>query len=261
MKNISKIPLEYIGNKTKEGGYTSTQPRKWTDKEIQWCLEKRKEGYSSSDIAWATDRSQVSVSIKLKRLTKKDKTYNKNHLSQKYEYNQKFLEIIQPKSILDVYAGDGSFYKKAISNDSNPNFNTDYNLDAQKFVCKMFYEGNKFDLIDLDPFGSAYDCLHLSIQMAKKAIIITLGEMGHKRWKRLDYVKTHYNINSLEEFTSNSIIKEIQRIGLMYKKQLNPIFICDWNRISRVYFSIEDYKITEQWDNKLVSNNKGYKSE
>jgi hypothetical protein len=250
MEEVTKIPLEYIGKKTTNGGYTKETPRKWTEKEIEWCLEMKKKGYSSKDIAKSVDRSQVSVSIKLKRISKKQKTYNRFHITEKYEYNQKFVERIQPKSILDVYAGDGSFYEGAVSNDTNLEFNVDYHMDAQKFVCKMFLEGNKYDLIDLDPFGSAYDCFHLAIQMAKKGIVITFGEIGHKRWKRLDFVRNHYNIQTMEDFTTENIIKEIQRIGLMYKKTITPVFIGEWNRISRVYFKIETYKITEQWNKK-----------
>lgn len=246
---IPKIPKEYIGDKTTGGGYTSTQPRKWTEKELEWCRDLREKGFSSIQIAESVGRSQVSVAIKLKRLGKKDTTYNKEHLDEKYEYNQKFVDIIKPKSILDVYAGDGSFYEGAISNDINESFNTHYHLDAQKLMCKLFYEGNKYDLVDLDPFGSAYDCYHLAIQMAQKGIVITLGELGHKRWKRLAFVRTHYKIDRMEDFTTENIIKEIQRIGLIYKKKLTPIFIGEWNRISRVYFKLEQYKITEQWDN------------
>lgn len=248
MKEIPIMPKEYKGIITTSGGYTSTQPRKWTKEELDWCKKMRDNGFSSKDIAKSVGRSQVSVSIKLKRLSKKDITYNKQHIEEKYKYNQKFVDIIKPNSILDVYAGNGSFYDGAISNDINESFDTHYHLDAQKLLCKLFYDGYKYDLIDLDPFGSAYDCFHLAIQIAQKGLVITIGEMGHKRWKRLAFVRTHYGIDKIEDFTTENIIKEIQRIGLIYKKTLIPVFIGEWNRISRVYFKIEQYKITEQWD-------------
>ena len=59
----------------------------------------------------------------------------------------------------------------------------------------MNWHNYRFDLIDIDPFGSAYDCFDLSIKIAEKGLIITYGEMGHIRWKRLDYVNRIYNIN------------------------------------------------------------------
>ena len=101
------------------------------------------------------------------------------------------------------------------------------------------YENSKFDLIDLDPFGSAFDCFDLSIEMARKGLIITLGEIGHKRWKRLDFVRRHYDITSLDDFTSENIVKEIIKIGERNKKKLTPIFLNNYRNISRVYFKIE----------------------
>ena len=84
--------------------------------------------------------------------------------------------------------------------------------------------------------------------MAKKGLIIILGEIGHKRWKRLDFVRSHYGIEKLEDFTSNRIVEEIIKIGARNKKKLIPIFLNDYRNISRVYFKIETLKITEQWD-------------
>lgn len=118
------------------------------------------------------------------------------------------------------------------------------------FMCEMFIEGKTFDLVDLDPFGSAYDSFDLAVKMAKKGVIITLGELGHKRWKRLDYVSRYYGINSLEDFTIENLIKHIQMIGKRNKKNLTPLFIREWQNIGRVWFTVEPIKIVEQWENK-----------
>lgn len=126
----------------------------------------------------------------------------------------------------------------------------DEHMDSLKLMCKLYLENKKYDMIDLDPFGSAYDCFDLAIKMAKKGLIITLGEMGHKRFKRLDFVRRMYGIESLEEFTSDRIIEEIQKIGLKNKKILNVYKKKDWQGISRVWFTIDKYKVTEQWDAK-----------
>ena len=71
--------------------------------------------------------------------------------------------------------------------------------------------------------------------------------MGHKRWKRLDFVRSHYGIEKLEDFTSKRIVQEIIKIGARNKKRLIPIFLNDYRNISRVYFKIEQLKITKQW--------------
>lgn len=137
-----------------------------------------------------------------------------------------------------------------MTNDIDKKVQADYHMPAEKLVAKFYAEGRKFDLIDLDPFGSAYDCFDLSIRMARKGIIVTFGEMGHKRWKRLDYVRSHYGIHDLSDFNTQSLIRELQNIGMKHKKILTPVIIKEWPRVSRVYFDITPTKTTEQWEKK-----------
>lgn len=102
--------------------------------------------------------------------------------------------------------------------------------------------------MDLDPFGSAYDCFDLAIKMAKIGVFITFGELGHKRWKRLDYVRRYYGIKSMEDLTLDNLVKEVQKIGARNKCLLTPVFQREWRRTGRVWFKKETMKITEQWD-------------
>jgi hypothetical protein len=238
---------------------TKTKPRPWTKQDISDLKDLKEKGYKNQTIAFILERSEVSIQIKWKRLHKKDNTYNKEHQQEKYEVNKKFIDLIKPNSVLDLYAGEKPYYLELIKelNDLNENpFKTvvtndkekdyvinNYNDDALKVLCKLYYENKKFDLIDLDPFGSAYECFDLAIKMAKKGLIITYGEMGHKRWKRLDYVERFYNINTLEEFTVDKMIAKTQKIGIQNKKALVPIFVREWRNIARVYYSIEQIKL------------------
>jgi hypothetical protein len=247
------LSSEYLGKETKNGGLTKNNPRKWTEEEIDWALNLKEKGFKNKDIAKFLYRELVSVSIKMKRLAKKNGvTYNEPHREDKYLHNDLFLEEIRPKLVLDLFSGANSYYEGKVdelyTNDIDERFNTYYSEKAEKLVCKLYYENAKFDLIDIDPFGSAYDCFDLCIKMAKKGLIITLGEIGHKRWKRLDFVRSHYGIDKLEDFTSKRIVDEIIKIGLRNKKKLTPIFLNDYRNISRVYFKIETFKVTEQWD-------------
>lgn len=238
-----KMPNEYKGKLLKSGGITINQPRKWTDNEIKWCLDLKEKGYTIKNIADSIDRDSLQVQIKMKRLSKNENTYNFKHREDKYFHNELFLNEINPKSVLDLFSGAYSFYEdkteELYTNDINEKFNTYYNYKAEKLVCKLYFEGCKFDLIDIDPFGSAYDCFDLSIKMAKKGLIITFGEMGHLRFKRIDYVQKFYNINSIEDFTIDNLITEVQKIGVRNRKKLTAIYIRDWKNISRVYFKIE----------------------
>lgn len=253
MKEIPKMPTEYIGQLKKGCGYTKNQPREWTEKEIEWVKKLLNEGYTNKEIAVSINRSEVSTSIKIKRLSKNSKTYNSKHIEDKYKTNLEFINHIKPKNVLDVYAGEKSFYAgySTTTNDLNKKFATDYNMDALQFCCLMYTQNKKFDLVDLDPFGSAYDSFDLAIKMAQKGIAITLGELGHKRWKRLDYVSRYYGINNLEEFTIDNLIEHIQMIGRRNKKELIVYAKREWQNIGRVWFEIKPMKITEQWQGKI----------
>lgn len=250
------MPSEYKGEYTKNGGLTKFQPRKWTEKEIEWVNMLKEKGFNTKQIAECIDRDVTQVSIKIKRLGKMNKTYNDPHRAEKYATNTRFIIDANIDSVLDVFSGSKSAYetyglKKLVTNDAEVSFSTDYNYDALTFCCMQYAGGNKYDLVDLDPFGSAYDCFDLAIKMAKKGLVITLGELGHKRFKRLDFVRRYYGIETLEDFTTDNLVKHIIKIGERNKKTLIPIYVKDWRNIARVYFKIEQLKITEQWDVKL----------
>lgn len=227
---------------------TKTKPRPWTKQDIADLNDLKKKKIHTKTIAYILDRSEVAVQIKWKRLNKTNNTYNEKHIKEKYRTNEDFLEIIKPKTVLDLYAGEKSFYltqggMMIITNDIEKEYYNSYKNDALKTLCLLYYQNEKFDLVDLDPFGSAYDCFDLAIKTAKKGLIITYGELGHKRWKRLDYVERYYNIQTFEDFNLENLIKETQAIGIRNKKKLNPIFIKKWQNIARVYYKIEKYKV------------------
>lgn len=254
MKQIPTMPEEYKGEIKKSGGYTKTAPREWTSLEIEWVKTLLDRGFTSKEIAESIERSQVSTSIKIKRLGKKDRTYNEEHADEKYQTNVDFLNHIKPTGLVfDVYAGAESFYKgkcAVIANDKDKKCYTDYHLDALKFCCQMYLKGLKADIVDLDPFGSAYDCFDLAVKMAQKGLVITFGELGHKRWKRLDYVGRYYGIYTLEDFTLDRLIEHLQEIGRRNKKELTVFKKKEWRNIGRVWFEIKPIKITEQWESK-----------
>lgn len=249
MENVLMMPEEYIGAARTKTQWTHSTPRKWTEKEIEWVLALQNKDYNAVQIACSVQRNIVSVSTKLKRLKKKDDTYNDVHREEKYRLNEEYLLHLQPDTVLDVFCGAGDYYKDyhRVTNDINPDINADYHEDALKFMCQMYLSGQKFDLIDLDPFGSAYDCFDLALKMAKKGIVITFGEMGHKRWKRFDFVRSRYGINVLEDFTIDKMIAEVQRIARNNHKSLTVFRVANWQNISRVWFNIDNLKITEQW--------------
>lgn len=251
-RDVPMLPDEFRGNDRASCGYTKSSPREWTEEEMRWIADLRKQGYRLEEIARSVGRTEVAVQIKLKRLGKKNERYNENHREEKYSLNQQFLSLVQPESVLDLYCGTNSWWStrtKATTNDFDKHISATYNEPAEKLIHKLYYEGCRYDIVDLDPFGSAYECFDLAVKMANKGLIITFGEMGHKRFKRLDYVSRYYGINTLDDFTTENLISEVVRIGKRNKKMLSPVLCGEWNRISRVYLTIEPLKVTEQWEN------------
>lgn len=223
-REVPVIPPEYIGSYSKPCGYTDSAPREWTDAELGWIQQLKQEGYSIDEIAKSVGRTETSVSIKLKRLGKSNERYNEKHREEKYAANLEFFSAYKPSTILDAYCGTERWWLNncpgcsVVSNDLNKEISATYNIAAEKLVAKLYAEDKTFDLIDLDPFGSAYDCFDLALRMAKKAIIVTFGEIGHKRWKRLDFVRRYYGIDNLSDFTTSRLIDEFRRIGWRQKK-------------------------------------------
>ena len=250
---IPKIPGEYIGKMKRNGGFTKTNPREWTDEEVAWILLLKQQGFSDRDIAESIGRTLVSVQVKLKRLSKSDRSYNADHIEDKYAVNTAFVEDLKPKTVLDAYCGHGSFYRShfdslnATTNDKDDEIEADYHMDAFSLMCKLYAEKRSFDIVDLDPFGSAFDCFDLAFKIARGGVAITFGEIGHKRWRRLDFVRTRYGIDSMEQFNTATLIKAVQTIAARNKKDAIVYAVREWPNISRVWFRIEPLKTTEQW--------------
>lgn len=237
-------------NKNLANWIIKTVPKKWTPEDIELLNHLKNKGYNNIEIWKVIDRSEISVQIKYKRLHKKDDSYNKKHIVDKYKQNDEFINLINPKSLLDAYAWNKYYSKfnipKYITNDKDIEKDTDYHLEVFEFISKFY--NKKFDIVDLDPFGSAFDCYDLAIQIAQKWLIITIWELWHRRWKRLDFVKHRYWIDHLDDNWVEKITNYIINRWLIYKKKLIPIIIKDWNNIWRIYFTVEQFKETSQWE-------------
>ena len=245
------MTTKFTGKKIKNGGITLSDPKRWTEDEVKWMLVAKQAGMNVADIASELDRTEISVQVKLKRLSKSSDTYNAKHRQLKYAANENFLSTLQPKSVLDLYAGHSWYLDRGldlVTNDLSKDFETDYHQDALKLLAELYLSNRKFDLIDLDPYGSAYECFDLAMRLSKRGIVISFGEFGHARWKRLDYVRDRYSINSLDEFKPEAFINEATRIARLYKKELTLVDSLQYGNFLRAYFEITPYKVTEQWD-------------
>lgn len=249
---IEYMPEEYKGKLLQTNKFRKTTSRKWTQEEVQWLNYLLMKGYTSKQIAESMDRSVTSVEHKRKKETENNRQYNKDHILEKQEINALFIEKIKPRSVLDLYCGYGTSYIgcDVTSNDINPKYDADYHMDAYRLLCKLYSEQKHYDFIDIDPYGTGYDCFDLGIKMARKGLAITFGEMGSKRFRRLEQVWMNYDIKTMEEFNIDNILRKVMRLGYKNKKELIIYDKKDWQRISRVWFIIKPFRWSkEQLDN------------
>lgn len=230
-------------NKHLLNGVIKSQPKSWCKEEISKMLELKKQGITFDIMSKILDRTAESCRAKFYKLQKKLNTYNKKHKDLKYYYNKQFLEKLNANTLLDAYSGGVSWWKQnsqllVIDNDIKIN-GADYKLDAFDFLYQ--HRKKKIDIVDLDPFGSAYDCFDFALQIAEKGIIITFGEIVGKRFNRQDFVKHRYEINYIEDFTTDKLCEYVIKRGLIYRKILIPIIKAEMTNISRVYFKIEHF--------------------
>ena len=170
---VPQLPKAYEGKSKSNGGYTLSTPREWTAEEIEWIKDLREKGFTIEEIAASVGRTLPSVQIKLKRLGKKNERYNEKHRAEKYELNCQFFDMLRPKTVLDLYCGTTSWWSdktEAVTNDIDKEVSATYNQAAEMLIHKLYYDGCRYDVVDLDPFGSAYECLDLAVKMADKGL-------------------------------------------------------------------------------------------
>lgn len=219
---------------------SKTPKRKWTPEEEQYVYNLRRKGYSHTQIGQKTGRSIPSIKNKLRRLNKKKGIghYDRGHSIQKHLLNQRFIKIIHPHTILDLYNAGNTQYNQyqCTTNDINPQFNTDYHEDALTLIQTLYQQNKKYDMIDLDPYGTAYPLWKYAVQMINKGIIITLGELMHKRFKRYDVVGKYYGITCTDNFTPRRMVEVLIKDAMNYNVNLKCVYLADYDYIARAYF-------------------------
>ena len=224
-REIPMMPEEFKSGKTYQSiqGKGTTVPKegltstRWTKEEEDWCWKLYKEGYSYKDIAESVGRKENSVSIKMKRLKKANGEYNKKRIEDICNVNDMYMEYMNNKykevTVLDVFDGLNKYYStkgyKVIENNKNTSIKADYNMDGGKLLITLASKNEKMDIVDIDSFGACITYLEDALKIAEKGIILTFGELGHKRWKRLDFVSKHYNIKDLEDITLENLIENV----------------------------------------------------
>lgn len=232
-----------MANKHFENGVIKSEPKSWGKDEIEILLKQKESGFTFEEIGKQLGRTAYSCNRKYYKLMKKLDKYNDKHRDLKYHYNKKFFDLVKPTSIIDAFSGGVSWWKQnteafVVDND-NAVEGAEYKLDAFDF---LYLNKNKaFDIVDLDPFGSAYDCFDFALQIAQKGLIITFGEIVGRRFNRQDFVEHRYGIEYIEDFTTKKLSEYVEKRALIYRKKLTPVILAEMTNISRVYYTIEHF--------------------
>ncbi len=167
----------------------------------------------------------------------------------KSKMDREFFKLVQPKSVLDAYAGVNKKYPKEIttSNDLDRNQPTNYHKDAIKLLQDASLEGYKFDLVDLDPYGSCWKGWKDGIDIAQKGIVISYGDLMVWRYhfKEFDYWKgilgERYNkhIESIHDLRFALIARTLE-LGEQLGKQLNIYSVFGNWYWMRIYYLIKN---------------------
>ena len=190
------------------------------------------------------------------------KTYNDDHLPEKYSQNRAILEYFgeEIKTIFDPFGGKISFYKnpeahqgfigesvRVVSNDLYYEGH-DYQMNAEELIKKFKAVGRTFDLVDIDPFGNpaSHGSIEDMVSLANKCIIFTCCSCC--RSENLPKIKQNWNYSKYgiaprkksESFIEKTI-KYMEALGKHLNKDIQPLGYISWRGMQgfRIVFSIK----------------------
>ena len=216
---------------------------------IKEIIELKEEGFSYKHLSRKYDYSEELIKSWVSKQRKQTNTYNSDHLEEKYQINSEFFNVINPKSILDLYCGRNRFWAsnygtkcKVISNDTlvDKDARPDYkmNIKADQLLQAYLMVDKHFDLIDIDPYGSPRECIEAGIKLADKGLIITFGDFKNccKRFsteeKNLFY--EYYGIDlPKKKITIDHMAEYVIKLS-NYKFKVWDI--SSWRYCDRIYF-------------------------
>lgn len=179
----------------------------------------------------------------------KSNIYNEEQ-NLKQDVDRKFVNELGVTSVVDAFAGDSKKYATlknvtVITNDIDQKCNTQYHLPADRFLAQMYADARNIDLVDLDPYGSCWDCLPLAVKLARKGLIVSYGDFSNWRYKRWEIIQYQVGCipKDIEHYRAMLIGVTIQ-MGMSYaKKKLVPMYSFSPNKyFTRIYYKVEKGK-------------------
>lgn len=234
-KSIKELPVLFEKRKRYD---------KYTRPELLYIMKLNDLGISYKLIAKSISRTETSVRNRCVRFRTENGTYNKNHIEEKYNLNDKFLKYLEKenrvKSILDAYSGCNPFwtkYKKekiVITNDINENYPAMIHLPAKELIKEIYRRNKRVDLIDLDPFNTPMEYFDDAVKICNRGLIMTFGDKrGIMSNKNL--AKERYGCKVYDE---RKIIQHYIRRAKKFGIRLRVWKFVKWKMTWRVYFKV-----------------------
>ena len=245
-KELKPFPKEKYGSLKTKTDCTDSTPREWTKEEEAYLFDAIQSGYTRDEIAVLLDRKPQSIRMKTKRLKQNPDidSYNEDSLLEKYGINMNFYARLGcPHSCLDLFCGTKSFWKnntemKVLTNDKDKRIKANYNMPAERLLAKLYSEGKRYDIVDVDCYGDPYKCIENAILVAGKGLIFTFGLKQSKRFKH-QHIADSYGVLSINDLNVNSFIDYVKKRAFSLDKELEVMDIHQNSTIWRVYFSVK----------------------
>lgn len=196
-----------------------TNPQRWSDEDEAVLLELVTDESVSDDEIYSkfSERPTASLDNKIRRLKKENGLYNSPYAAEKYDYNESWIAYADrmtygPVNIFEGYAGTGESSKiyeqysgthiacemeddvfKQLES-SVPSV-TAVHDDCANELHRRNAASERFDFIDLDPFGSPFDTIPLALSLITNGYLtVTYGDINLQRWGRTNVLMKQYRM-------------------------------------------------------------------
>ena len=234
-KSIKELPVLFEKRKRND---------KYTHSELSYIMKLNDLGIPYGLIAKSISRTETSVRNRCVKFRTENGTYNKGHIEEKYNLNDKFLKYLEKEdrvmTILDAYSGSKPFWTKyekgrvVLTNDINKDYPAKLHFPAEDLVKVLYEKEYEFDVVDLDPFNTPMKCFDNAIKICNRGLIMTFGDKrGIISNKNL--AKERYGCRVYDE---RKIIQHYIRRAKKFGMKLRVWKFVKWKMTWRVYFKV-----------------------
>lgn len=244
---------------------------KWTKEKENLLLELREQGKTFSEISSELQTTEASVKHKYKRIGKKSNEDKYKHTNEKKIILEVALRHFDFKniSVLETHAGYGGMteiYSEIskqvtsieiekekvifIAKKRLKNVRT-IKSDSEEKIFELITLKNKFDIIDIDPYGFPSRFFPHVLKLFKKdgLLFLTFPALGVANLNKITqrHYKVFWNINCFEdkEIYIEKIKEKLFDYGFIYKKELEILSVTKLDRVYRFAIRVQEKSLLD----------------